>query len=119
VATDESNVVKGLKEFGDSFLRYYRRVPKNPKAYERFVVKNCSENCDVRSCSTIFWVINVQRYLELPSLLQFLTLEEASSGTYLYRWGGAPLSYLMLVIAARPEELVNKPRSWHYEHPGF
>jgi hypothetical protein len=66
----------------------------------------------VVSYSTNFWVINVHLYLELPYLLTFFAMVDASHGTYLYRWGDAPLIYLALAIGAKSEDIAWMLRSW-------
>jgi hypothetical protein len=113
---DDAEVTVGLPAFGDSFLRYDQKTPENQKSYQAFVIEKYCERCDVLLYQTNFWVINVQRFLELPGLLRFFTMVEASYGIYLYRWGDAPMFYLILAIAAKPEDLVMIPSSWNYTH---
>jgi hypothetical protein len=56
----------------------------------------------------------VKIYLELPDLLTFFAMVDASYGIYLYRWGDAPLLYLILAISATPEQIVRQPIWWKY-----
>jgi hypothetical protein len=88
----------------------------NPAAFWAFELRTTGHVLSVLTYNTNFWVINARLYLELPYLLKFFAMVDASHGTYIYRWGDAPLTYLALAISAKSETLAWMPRSWGYKH---
>jgi hypothetical protein len=114
--SDPSDVCTGLADFAEWYIHYFKLKPANAASYGLFNPGYIQEPGWVRCYNTNFWVINVHRYLELPGLLQFYAMVDASHGIFLYRWGDAPLFFVALAITAKPEELIWTPTNWIYKH---
>jgi hypothetical protein len=113
---DNWDVVVGLWDFVESYRVCFGIVPADPEAYRIVPTLDNPPHTRVRAYPTNIWIINARRYLELPGILHFMAMVDISHGTYLYRWGDAPLYYVTLALFARPEEIVTMPESWQYRH---
>jgi hypothetical protein len=108
---DHAGVCTNLETLARDYVRYFGINVRNPGAWEGAFswgavmgYYNNLELMDIR-----FWM--------RPEVQHFVEFVDASWGTYLWRWGDAPLRYVALAMFATPGMIVERPFEWRYDHP--
>jgi hypothetical protein len=108
---DLDAVCVNLRSFTEDYVRYFGIEPKNREAWESAFMGD-----SVAGFYNNLEVMNVSFWLR-PEVQHFVRMVDVSHGTYLHRWGDAPMRYLALALFATPQEVAMKPFSWEYVHP--
>jgi hypothetical protein len=61
-------------------------------------------------------VVRISFFLS-PNVQHFLRTVHESAGIYYYRWGDAPLRFILLAIFARSDQVTHFPSNVGYSHP--
>jgi hypothetical protein len=108
---DQAFVCENLETFARDYVRYFEIQVRNRHAWDSAFMwggvtgyYNNLELMDIK-----FWMRR-----DVQHFVQFV---DASWGTYLWRWGDAPLRYIALAIFATPNMVRGRPSEWYYNHP--
>jgi hypothetical protein len=108
---DQAGVTVDLAAFAQDYVRYFNIQVADPGAWESAfledMVSGYYNNLEVMDIN--FWI--------REDVQHFVSFVDASWGIYLHRWGDAVLRYLALAMFAKPNQLVDRPSDWRYEHP--
>jgi hypothetical protein len=102
-----------LRNLTINFINKYKIIPRNPP----MLAEIFNRTMEIPNYWNNFEIVDLS-FMRRKEVLDFIQAVDESRGIFLYRWGDAPLRYIMLALFANATEVLHREQlRLAYCHP--